>query len=320
LSGLSSAYIEYVSSLAYFGGSPAVSIRNWNYSKAAPRKAGGIKAICNAFPISMHNSDIYASQFRTYFAVGSNITSTDDFLTAVQNLESNDDGLWICYELAEPIEIQLTPTEVRSLLGQNNIFADTGDTACEYRADPDLYIQKKMPEVPVDDVQINGTSIVSDGVANVPKADTNTLGVARVNYQYGVGFYGASDILAVSPATSAQVKNGTECRRPVAPERQHESAFYGLAKAAGDTTQSQSSNAVGNYTDTAKGKIQSMLGIADLIGNSEGATASKAYSVGDVLLHDGKLYKVTASIAQGSAIVPNTNCTQTTIIDLLRGV
>lgn len=61
-----------------------------------------------------------------------------------------------------------------------------------------------------------------------------------------------------------------------------------------------------------------MLGIADLIGNSEGATASKAYSVGDVLLHDGKLYKVTASIAQGSAIVPNTNCTQTTIIDLLR--
>lgn len=59
-------------------------------------------------------------------------------------------------------------------------------------------------------------------------------------------------------------------------------------------------------------------GITDLIGNSEGATASKAYSVGDVLLYSGKLYKVTASIAQGSAIVPNTNCTQTTIIDLLR--
>ena len=64
----------------------------------------------------------------------------------------------------------------------------------------------------------------------------------------------------------------------------------------------------------------SMLGIAGLIGNSEGATASKAYSVGDVFLYSGKLYKATASIAQGSAIVPNTNCTQTTIIDLLKGV
>lgn len=93
-----------------------------------------------------------------------------------------------------------------------------------------------------------------------------------------------------------------------------------MAKVSGDTTQSQSNNAVGSYTDAAKGKIQTMLGIANLIGNSEGATASKAYSAGDVLFHDGKLYKVTASIAQGSAIVPNTNCTQTTIIDLLRGV
>ena len=60
--------------------------------------------------------------------------------------------------------------------------------------------------------------------------------------------------------------------------------------------------------------------IAVIIGNSEKTTASKAYSVGDVLLYDGKLYKVTTSIAQGSDIEPDYNCTQTTIIDLLRGV
>lgn len=71
---------------------------------------------------------------------------------------------------------------------------------------------------------------------------------------------------------------------------------------------------------TALANALANINIADLIGNSEGAAASKAYSVGDVLLHDGKLYKVTASIAQGFPIVPNTNCTQTTVIDLLRGV
>lgn len=31
------------------------------------------------------------------------------------------------YKLATPIEIQLTPTEIKTLLGNNNIFADTGD-------------------------------------------------------------------------------------------------------------------------------------------------------------------------------------------------
>ena len=38
--------------------------------------------------------------------------------------------------------VQLEPHEVASLLGVNNIFADTGDTACEYRADTTLYISR----------------------------------------------------------------------------------------------------------------------------------------------------------------------------------
>ena len=78
----------------------------------------------------------------------------------------------LVYKLATPQTYQLTPTEVKTLLGVNNIFANTGDTEIEYRADPDLYIQRKMPEVPVDDVQINGTSIVTDGVANIPMPKT----------------------------------------------------------------------------------------------------------------------------------------------------
>jgi len=43
---------------------------------------------------------------------------------------------------AEGTEIQLSPHEVKSLLGQNNIFADTGDSAVEYRADTKLYIER----------------------------------------------------------------------------------------------------------------------------------------------------------------------------------
>ena len=43
---------------------------------------------------------------------------------------------------AQGVTVQLEPHEVASLLGANNIFADTGDSAVEYRADTKLYISR----------------------------------------------------------------------------------------------------------------------------------------------------------------------------------
>ena len=48
------------------------------------------------------------------------------------------------YELATPVTYQLTPTQVATLLGDNNIWADTGDVSVTYRADTALYIQKML--------------------------------------------------------------------------------------------------------------------------------------------------------------------------------
>lgn len=55
-------------------------------------------------------------------------------------------GAQVVYKLAEPITYQLTPTELNSLLGTNNIWADTGDSTAEYRADTKLYTNKKIAE------------------------------------------------------------------------------------------------------------------------------------------------------------------------------
>ena len=111
--------------------------------------------------------------------------------------------------------------------GQNGEKGDPGD-------DYVLTAQDKadiagMVAIPVTDVQVNGTSVVSSGTANIPTA------------------------------TTAQVKAGTATQRPLTPGHQHEAAFYGLAKAAGDTTQASSDNAVGAYTETAQSKISEML-------------------------------------------------------------
>ena len=156
-------------------------------------------------------------------------------------------------------EIQLELHEIASLLGINNIFADTGDASVEYRADPDLYIQRKMPDVPVDDVQINGSSIVNDGVANVPIASANDFGTVKTDASLGITI-NSSGNLVINRSSASQNKLGTDSARPIVPFNQHESTFYGLAKAAGDTTQSASSNAVGNYTEDAKSAISEMLG------------------------------------------------------------
>lgn len=50
--------------------------------------------------------------------------SAADFKTAVT-------GQKLCYELNTPVTYQLTPQEVQTLLGQNNLWADTGDIEVE---------------------------------------------------------------------------------------------------------------------------------------------------------------------------------------------
>ena len=51
-------------------------------------------------------------------------------------------GVQFVYELAEPITYTLTPTEIKSLYGENNIYADCGSTSVTYRADTTSYIGK----------------------------------------------------------------------------------------------------------------------------------------------------------------------------------
>ena len=54
-------------------------------------------------------------------------------------------GVQLVYELATPQTYQLTPTQVALLLGQNNIWADTGDVqSVQYQADTKRYIDKKI--------------------------------------------------------------------------------------------------------------------------------------------------------------------------------
>ena len=166
-----------------------------------------------------------------------------------------------------------------------------------------------IPSVPVQDVQIDGTSIVSSGIANIPYADTtNSGGIVRANNSFGITYAGQG-LLSIDCADATSIKAGSNAFHPIVPYFQHYAAFYGLAKAAGDSTQSSSSSSVGTYTDSAKAAIQNMLGVGGLMGPYEADNlADQAYASGECFMYAGKLYKATSAITSGGTIIPGSNC------------
>ena len=89
----------------------------------------------------------------------SNLYVRNDSYTDAATFKAAMSGVQLVYELATPQTYQLTPTEVEMLLGDNNVWADTGDSTVAYRADTKLYIQKI--NAPTDDDMIADAQIAS---------------------------------------------------------------------------------------------------------------------------------------------------------------
>ena len=162
------------------------------------------------------------------------------------------------------------------------------------------------------DIQINGTSILNNRTANIPIASSNVLGVIKTKGSYGLALSNDGS-LKIASAGEEAIKSASIYLNPIIPSTQHISTFYGLAKAAGDNTQSQSENTIGIYTDVAKGAIQKMLGVYDLLSTEEFTTAIAAHTVNSLFLMNGKLYKTTSAISIGEAVQVGANCTSVKI-------
>ena len=140
----------------------------------------------------------------------------------------------------------------------------------------------------VNDVQINGTSILSQGVANIPVASTSTAGAAKASLTGGTSALSDGTII-INATNWLQLKKGTNGYNPVVPSNTPSAVFYGLARAAGDTTQysqtSDSVNSMPNYTESAKSSISEMLnGAVSVSGTTPSITAKAGvrYICGEV--------------------------------------
>ena len=102
--------------------------------------------LCSAY---RPTGSTYVSYSAYPCSIGVTATQTADYIY-VQDLrwdnandfKTNASGVMFVYPLKNPQTVQLTPAEVSTLLGANNIWADTGDVSVNYLADATLYIDK----------------------------------------------------------------------------------------------------------------------------------------------------------------------------------
>ena len=73
------------------------------------------------------NTSTITSSNASFMAKDERFTTVSDFKTALAS-----ENLELCYPLATPLEISLTPTQVRSLLGSNYMSCNSGDLSVEY--------------------------------------------------------------------------------------------------------------------------------------------------------------------------------------------
>lgn len=114
---------------------------------------------------------------------------------------------------------------------------------------------------PVQDVQVNGTSALdAQGVANIPYATASEYGLIK----RGRGLFvdNTTGALVVDFGDSGQIKQGTNTNAVMSIFKQHESAFYGLAKVAGSDLANETVT-LGQYPASARTAIKRMFGIND---------------------------------------------------------
>lgn len=121
------------------------SWNGWRSDSVSAMKQGPItdlsEFVCDTYKPSLYNT---VSNRNVGIALGGSSSNLKSVFVYNADTVNTPTGQ-VVYPLATPLVYQLTPTEVLSLLGQNNCYNDCGgNTAVKYRADTKLYIDKRL--------------------------------------------------------------------------------------------------------------------------------------------------------------------------------
>lgn len=96
----------------------------------------------------------------------------DDRYTDATTFKTAMNGVQLVYELATPITISLTPTQVSSLLGSNNFWADSGDSDVVYITSDFIYNELRMNDTVIASNSFAYHSIESESATMAGHANT----------------------------------------------------------------------------------------------------------------------------------------------------
>ena len=175
----------------------------------ADKKPGSTKSVCSIYKcLNSDRNDLVNNNYAIAPWNTSNNNTLgvrDDRYSDASALKTAITGQKIVYELDTPLTYQLTPAQVTSLLGENNVWADTGNAYVTFGADIKSYIDDT-----VDDKQ---DEITASGILKGDGAGGVSAAVAGTDYQ--------------APLTA-----GTDYQTPLAEEKLQ---YYGVCSTAAST-------------------------------------------------------------------------------------
>ena len=101
--------------------------------------------VCSMYPVKSRN-DLYSSADPAFGVTGNAqtryATIRDARYTDPTTFKSAVSGVQLVYPTNNPQTYQLTPTEIQTLLGENNVWADAGSVEVTYRRDINLALEQ----------------------------------------------------------------------------------------------------------------------------------------------------------------------------------
>lgn len=183
-----------------------------------------------------------AAQKPSYTAAEVGAPTVQEMNTAINTAIGNVNSFDIAVVQALPTEDISTHTIY--------LVPKTGETNDVY----DEYVYINNAWEMVGNTQID----LSNYVQKTDYATASNAGVVKIAGAMGIDI--TNGFLTMATADHTYIQDGAHARKAIPPKFQHESVFYGLAKAAG-ADEKDSTLPVGQYTDTAKTAIKNMLGI-----------------------------------------------------------
>jgi len=140
-----------------------------------------VNAICSKYKAVSRDGIVSSNNaFSIHFSSGANYINIHDDTaygsqTATQ-FKTAMNGVQLVYPLATPTEIQLTPTQVKTLLGSNNIWADAGTIEVEVGENPYILVNPTpFTAQPIFEVEGSGTLTVNNSSMTIANNGTTVI-------------------------------------------------------------------------------------------------------------------------------------------------